>query len=237
MLVAERAQPGIASVAGVGDKPRPRQRRVGQCPGQHRDPQLWFGHERAIGWHAGGLAALRVIGPTGRQVKLSVQERVPVHRGVGQHHHALTVLCLPGRTTMLGCHPDALGPFLDRLGVVEDQHPTRIGQSSKDIPADLVTQLVGAPLRPVEQMLELLRRRQPGVLSQAPRVLLRHIGQHRPDHQRERHPRLRTLEQAPQPIGQKTKLRVPIDKILSCHNLKHARSTINPRHQLQDLEM
>jgi hypothetical protein len=40
------------------------------------------------------------------------------------------------------------------------------------------------------------------MLGQAPRVLLRHVGQQPAHHQPERHPRLRAVEQPPQPVGQ-----------------------------------
>ena len=181
----QNAQRRVPSVAGIGHEP---------------------GNANA-GWDSSRLAALPVVGPARGQVELPIEESMPVHRGVGQHHHALTVLRLPGPTAVLRGNANTLVALLDGLRVVGDQRPARIRQSMKDTRPHRVAPSIDVPHRPLSRY-----SNGPGVGNPACSAnshefffatsasIARTINPN---------VTLRTVEQPPQPIRQRLKPSIP----------------------------
>lgn len=160
-------------------------------------------------WRRAG-SAVQTLG----EVEDAVDERVPSRGGVGQHRHDLAVLDLVGQPAVLGSDTYALVALLDGLGVIGDEDRVGGSQARYHVVTDLVTQHVGVPDRAIEQVLERARGEQAGVLGQAPRILLRHVGQQRPQQQSERLLRFGAVEHPAQALGQSLKVSVPGGDVL-----------------------
>jgi len=97
-------------------------------PADHRLGELRLGGELGLGGDARLAAAVRVVGPGPREIQFPVDQRVPVHRGVGQEHPDLAVLGPPGGPGVLPLHPGPPGALLEEPGLIGDQHPVRVAE-------------------------------------------------------------------------------------------------------------
>src|SRR3954469_25160458 len=151
-----------------------------------------------------------VLGPLLRQVKLAIDQRMPFAAGISQEHANLAVLDAPGSAAVLACHPGRLGAFLQKAGLVDDQHRFPIGQALDHVGATRVTRGRLVPLHMREQP---LRAPRPGVaemLGQLPAVLAFDRTQQALKIEPGLPTRLGPYEQLAQAGVQRTQLRAPI---------------------------
>ena len=79
--------------------------------------------------------------------------------------------------------PDGVDTLLHIAGLVHDQHRLLVVQVLDDVLADIVTDGVGVPGRPAQQMLHAVRMGFPGPFRDRPAVLARQVrqqAQHQP---------------------------------------------------------
>jgi hypothetical protein len=124
---------------------------------------------------------------------------VPVPAGIGQEHPHLRVLDPPGGTDVLALHTDRMHTLFQIAGLIHHQHRVRVAEPLDDHPAQVITDRVGVPARPIQQPLHRIRPNMARPLRQSPARLGLHIGQ-QPDHKRRRCPtRLNPTEPAREP--------------------------------------
>jgi hypothetical protein len=88
-----------------------------------------------------------------------------VAAGVAKKDADLAVLNPPGRARVLPLHPGRLAAFLDEAGLVQHAHRARVAQVLHDIGLQVVTDRVGIPVCPAEEVLHPVRGRIPGRLG------------------------------------------------------------------------
>ena len=77
---------------------------------------------------------------------------------------------------------DRRGALLQIAGLVDHQHRVDVAQGGGDVVAQVVTDAVGIPARPSQQVLHSVRVGLPGMLSDRPAVLARQVSQ-QPQHE------------------------------------------------------
>jgi len=88
---------------------------------------------------------LRVPSPVFRQIKPAVDQRLAETAGVGDEHAHLAILDPPRRARILSRHPDRVFAFLEKAGLVNDEHAIGIAQRLKRIVPNHITQVVRRP--------------------------------------------------------------------------------------------
>ncbi len=92
-------------------------------------------------------------------------------RGVGQIDGDLGVLDPPGGAGVLPLHTDAAHALLDVTGLVDHQDRLGVAEVVDHVAAQVVTDGIGVPLRPRQQVLQPVRSSLAAVLGDRPTVL------------------------------------------------------------------
>ncbi len=69
-------------------------------------------------------------------------------------HHDLGVLDAPGGAGVLALHPDRMHALLHFPSFINHEYGTRVTEGFDDVVAQVVTNLIGVPFRPCQQMLQ-----------------------------------------------------------------------------------
>jgi hypothetical protein len=96
---------------------------------------------------------------------------VALAAGAAEEDADLAVLDPPGRACVLPLHPGRLAAFLDEAGLVQHEHRARVAQVLHDVGLQVVTDRVGVPVCPAEEVLYAIRCCITGRLGQLPAVL------------------------------------------------------------------
>src|SRR4051794_32061510 len=164
------AQPAVRAVDFVAQHPGAGQagieRAANHLPGQRR-----LGGESHLVGDGRLSPLLGGIAPCLGQVKLAVDQRVPLAARVGQEDADLGVLDPAGRAAVLPRHPDRVLALLQEAGLVNDQHAVRGPEMLDDVVAAQVSGRVLVPQHVAEHPL-----RSPGsgiadLLGKLPAVL------------------------------------------------------------------
>ena len=164
------AQCGVGAVDLVTGHPRTRHFRL-HGTGDHRRGQRRLGRELRFVRHTGRGAPVTVVGPRLGQIQRPVDQRVPGRCGVGQVDRDLGVLDPPSGAGVLALHPHTVAALLQVAGLVEHKDRIRVAEMVDHIAAQIVTDRVGVPLRPRQQMLQPMRALLATVLGDRPAVL------------------------------------------------------------------
>lgn len=108
---------------------------------------------------------IRVDGPGCGQVQGTVVERMPMPACIGQVHRQLGVLDLARGAGVLSLHPDRLDTLLDVTGLIEEHNRILVPEVVDDIPAQVITDRLGVPHSPREQVLQRVRAGVPTMLG------------------------------------------------------------------------
>jgi site-specific DNA recombinase len=203
-------QPGVQvlrlPIHLIGGEPGERHPGINR-PLQHLLRQPRLGGELHITGNARRAAPVPVTRPGGRQVKLPIDQRMPVHRGVGQEHADLAVLRPPGRPGVLPLHPGRAGALLDKASLIGDQHAIAVTQMPGDVVPDVIADPAGVPVRAAQQPLHPVRADLTRPLGQRPPVLPLQA-RHQPRHiLPDPGPRLRAGEPPRDPLMNPVQLR------------------------------
>ena len=88
----------------------------------------------------------------------------------------------PGGAAVLALHPDAVGALLDVASFVDDQDRAGITEGVDNVVTQIVTDRVGVPTGPRQQMLQSVRGGRTAVLGDGPAILAVQARDH-PSHQ------------------------------------------------------
>jgi hypothetical protein len=102
--------------------------------------------------------------------------------GVGQINRDLGIRDPTGGAGVLTLHPDRGVALLQIAGLINHQHRVGVTETGHHVVAQVIAHTVGVPAGPVEQVLHTVRIPVPSMLSDAPAVLARKIGQ-QPEHE------------------------------------------------------
>jgi hypothetical protein len=88
---------------------------------EHLDCQFRLGLEAHRLRNMGGQTSLRVLAPVQGQIQLTVNQAMSTCRDVAEKDADLTLLDLPGGSTILRSHPSRLGAPLGKPAFIDDQ--------------------------------------------------------------------------------------------------------------------
>jgi hypothetical protein len=148
-----------------------------QEPGDHTSGQFRFGGEGGFLRKARCAAAVGVGGPRARNVEFPVHCGVAALACVDQVDGDLGVFDPAGGAGVLALDADRAGALLHVAGLVDDQHRPVVVQVLHHVAAHVVTDGVGIPLGPAQQVLHAVRSGFAGPLGDGPAVLARQVGQ------------------------------------------------------------
>ena len=161
----------VSTVDLIGGHPRRGDLRLNGA-GDQRSRQGGFGRETpSVDRDSGVVAAIGIFGPRLGQVHSTVDEGVSAWGGVGQIHRDLGVLDTPRGAGVLALHPDRMQPLLHIPCLIEDQYRAGVAEGVDDVVAQIVTNPVGVPFRPRQQMLQPVGGGVAAVLSDRPAIL------------------------------------------------------------------
>src|SRR4051794_33726352 len=149
---------------------------------------------------------------------------MPFAAGISEKHANLAVLDAPRGAAVLACHTGRLRAFLQKAGLVDDQHRLPIGQGLDHV---RTTQVARSLLVPLHVRQQPLRAPRPGIaemLGQLPAVLAFHRTQQTLEIEPGLPTRLGASKQLAQASVHRTQLRPPIKDT----RYTHAPSRCNP---------
>lgn len=150
--------------------------RVVKCADGAR-PDAGSGHEGGLLAEPGGAAAVGIGGPGARDVQLPVHHGVPALAGVDQADSYLGILDPAGGAGVLALDADRASALLHVAGLVDHQHRPLVVQVLHRVAPHIVTDGVGVPLGPAEQVVHAVRGGLPGPLGDGPAVVARQVRQ------------------------------------------------------------
>src|SRR5690606_8229033 len=144
----------------------------GTC--QHLARQGWLSGKRIVGRDARSRTAFWVVRPSLWQIEFPVDQRVAVPAGISQEDTYLAILNATSRAAVLTGNPGRVATFLQKTGLINNQHSLLITQIVEDILPQLIADTIGIPKRTAEQMLNAIRRRLAKRFGQPPAILTSH---------------------------------------------------------------
>ena len=96
---------------------------------------------------------------------------MPARGGVGQIHRDLGVLDPPGGAGVLALHPDRMHALLHVAGFVDDQDRAGVTEGVDDVVTQIITDRIGVPSGPRQQMLQPVGSGIAAVLGDRPAIL------------------------------------------------------------------
>src|SRR4029077_197847 len=107
-----------------------------------------------VGWYSGIGATIGIVDPRPRQEQGAVNQRVPARGGIGQIHRNLGVLDTPSGAGVLALHPDRMNALVHIPGFVNHEDGPGVTERVDDILTQIISNPVGVPLRPRQQVLQ-----------------------------------------------------------------------------------
>src|SRR5262249_23428779 len=123
-------------------------------PPQHLLRQLRLGGKGALVWNPCGLATRLVPGPFLGKIEVPIQPEMALGSRIGQTYPNLTIFHTTGGPTILARHARRPLAFFDKARLLDDQHALRSPERLDHIGTQSVTEGIGVPDRPSQQMLD-----------------------------------------------------------------------------------
>ena len=117
------------------------------------------------------LAAHTVIGPRLGHIQFAVDKHAAAATGIAEEDADLAVLDTACRATVLPLHTGRVLPLLDETGLVHNQHRVTLAQLFNDVLPQHIARAMRIPLRPLEQVLNTIRRCFADPFGELPAVL------------------------------------------------------------------
>jgi hypothetical protein len=112
---------------------------------EHLDRQFWLGLEAHRLRNMGGATAIPILAPVQGQIQLTVNQGMSTRRDVAQKDPNLTILDLPGGSTLLQPHASRLGAPFGKTAFINDQDRRLLAQLLQHVAAHLIAHAMRIP--------------------------------------------------------------------------------------------
>lgn len=126
-------------------------------------------------------------------------------------------------------NPGRADTLLQEAGVVHDQDRVRVAEMLHDVITEVIEDLLGVPVAPIQQPVHPIRSRVTGLFGQRPAVLPLQRSDQSPHIRQRRLPRLRPREPVHEPLMQLAQARRPRPDIIKFPT--HSQTNDSPGHQ------